>query len=61
MTRLDRLYEEALRDDMLAERYGWTPDQMDDAPYARVERMLEVAKVRQDVEMDRAERRRATT
>lgn len=58
-TRLDLLYEGALRDDTIAERYGWTPDQIDDAPYERVELMLAAAAVRQEVELEKAERARA--
>lgn len=35
-----------------AERFGWTPDQVDDAPYALIQQLLAVAKLVEEVKAE---------
>lgn len=45
--------------DALAQRYGWTVQQIDDTPATLVLAMMTVATVRNEVEEDEARRRAA--
>jgi hypothetical protein len=55
-TVYDAELQEALVDDFLAERYGWTCQQIDDAPHQRKINMMTVAKIRHEVETEQTRR-----
>ena len=48
-TEADRLMEEALWYDSVAQVYRFTPAQADEIPFELLERMLEVAAIRNEV------------
>lgn len=46
--------EGAVRDDFLAQRYGWTIDEIDSAPVQRLEAMVEIAEIKIEIENEHA-------
>lgn len=44
---------EAVRDDTLAERYGWTIEEIDAAPVRRVDNMIFAAQAKMEAEAQR--------
>lgn len=50
----DVLMEQAARDDFFAERYGWTVTEIDAQPHDRIERMAEIARIKAEIERERA-------
>lgn len=58
--RLERLLDRAVDYYWWADRFGWTPDQVDAQPYLRRERIRTVAEVVDEVrrDKDRSERGR---
>lgn len=52
---------EALVDDTVAERYGWTPEQIDTVPAKRLDNMLLIARLKEEAKELRRGREHAGT
>ena len=50
LTEHDLRLQAAVRDDFIAQRYGWTIEQIDLAPVDRLDAMVEVAEIKIDIE-----------